>query len=115
MRHLPTCLLLHSPGVTGRSVTISPPSSPLSPTVLQALTASRGSFIHGGVKSDFPPGGLAWWLGPPVGTELMAGQLLADGEAVPSEVCAVPTWVASEFVGPDPLGPAPAVPKHAFL
>ena len=34
MRRLPTCLLLHSPGVTGRLATISPPSSPLSPTVL---------------------------------------------------------------------------------
>ena len=62
MSCLPTCLLLHSLGVTGRSATISPPSSPLSPTVLRALTTSGGSFINGGVKSDSPPHGLAWWL-----------------------------------------------------
>ena len=62
MRHLPTCLLLHSPGVTGRFATISPPSSPLSPAVLRALTTSGCSFINGGVKSDSPPSRLAWQL-----------------------------------------------------
>ena len=61
-RCLPTCLLLHSPGVTGRSATVSPPSSPLSPVVLGALTTSEGSFIDGGVQSDSPPGRLAWQL-----------------------------------------------------
>ena len=61
-RRLPTCLLLYSPGATGRSITISPPSSPLSPTVLEALTTSGGSFIDGGVESDSPPGRLAWRL-----------------------------------------------------
>ena len=40
MRRLPTCLLLHSPGVTDRLATVSLPSSPLSSMVLQALTAS---------------------------------------------------------------------------
>ena len=62
MRCLPTCLLLHSPGVTGRSATVSSPSSPLSLMVLGALTTSGGSFINGGVKSDSPLGRLAWWL-----------------------------------------------------
>ena len=62
MRRLPTCLLLHSPGATGRSATVSPPSSPLSPVVLGALTASGGSFINGGVESDSPPSRLAWQL-----------------------------------------------------
>ena len=61
-RHLPTCLLLHSPGATGRSATISPSSSPLSPAVLGALTTSGGSFVDGGVESDSPPSRLAWQL-----------------------------------------------------
>ena len=62
MRCLPTCLLLQSPGVTGRLATISPPSSSLSLAVLGALTPSRGSFIDGGVESDSPPSRLAWQL-----------------------------------------------------
>ena len=53
-RRLSTHLLLYSPGATGRLTIVSPPSSPLSPTVLGALTASRGSFINGGVESDSP-------------------------------------------------------------
>ena len=61
-RCLPTCLLLYSPGVTGRSATISPPSSHRSPAVLRALTASGGSFTNGGVKSDSLPSKFAWQL-----------------------------------------------------
>ena len=60
-RRLPTCLLLH-PGATGRSAIISLPPSPLSPTVLRALTTSGGSFIDRGVKSDSPPSRPAWQL-----------------------------------------------------
>ena len=52
---------------------------------------------------------------PPVGTELPAGQVVADGEAVPSEECVALTWVASEPIGPEPMDPVPAVPRHAFL
>ena len=62
LRRLHTHLLLHSPGVTGRLATVSPPPSPLSPMVLRALTTSGGSFINGGVESDSPPGRLAWQL-----------------------------------------------------
>ena len=51
----------------------------------------------------------------PAGTELMAGQVVADGEAVPSVVCVVPSWVVSESIGPDHLDPVPAVPEPAFL
>ena len=64
MRCLPTCLLLCSPGATGRSATISPTSSPLSLVVLGALTTSGGSFVNRGVKSDSPPSRLAWRLYP---------------------------------------------------
>ena len=62
MRCLPTCLLLYSPGATGRSATISPPSSYPSPAVLGTLTTSGGSFINGGVESNSPPSRFAWWL-----------------------------------------------------
>ena len=58
MRRLPTCLLLYSPGMTGRSATISLPSSHWSPKVLGTLTTSRDSFINGGAKSDSLPEGL---------------------------------------------------------
>ena len=62
MRRLPTCLLLYSPGATGRLATISLPSNLLSPMVLGALTTSGGSFINGGVESDSPPSRFAWQL-----------------------------------------------------
>ena len=62
MRWLHTRLLLHPPGVTGRSATVSLPSSYRSPTVLGTWTTSGGSFINGGVESDSPPSGLAWQL-----------------------------------------------------
>ena len=62
MRHLPTCLSLYSPGVTDRSATISMPSNHLSPPVLGALTASRGSFIDAGVGSNSSPCRIAWQL-----------------------------------------------------
>ena len=51
---------------------------------------------------------------PPVGMESLAGQVVADGEAVPSEECTVP-WVVLEPVGPEPVDPVPSVPKRAFL
>ena len=62
MRRLPTCLFLYSPGTTGRLAAISPPSSYQSPAVLGTLTASGGSFINGGVKSNSPPSRFAWQL-----------------------------------------------------
>ena len=78
-RHLPTCLLdggllLHSPGVTGRLATISLTSSPLSPAVLSTLITSRDSLV----------------AVPPAGMELLASQVAADREVVPSEEYAAP-------------------------
>ena len=51
----------------------------------------------------------------PVGTELQATQVVADGEAAPPEGCAVPPGAVSEQVGPDPLDTALAVPEPASL
>ena len=51
---------------------------------------------------------------PPLGMESLAGQVVADGEAVPSEECTV-LWVSSEPIGPEPMDPAPSVPERASL
>ena len=68
MRCLPTCLLLYSPGVTGRSATISLPSSHWSPMVLRALTASGEVLSMGESKVtplpvDLPGSCTACWYG----------------------------------------------------
>ena len=46
--------------------------------------------------------------------ELLASQVVADREVVPSEESTALTWAASEPVGLEPMDPAPSVPSMPF-